>query len=50
MEEYLQDKFDLLLKNKFPSEIWHLIISYLPRITRQSLAKLQGFRDIVDRK
>lgn len=45
--EYKGDKniFDLL-----PNELWAIIISFLPRISRQSLSKIIGFQDLVESK
>ncbi|XP_070492846.1 uncharacterized protein [Chironomus tepperi] len=43
--EYNTDKtiFELL-----PSELWAIVISYLPRISRHSLSKIYGFQDLID--
>ncbi|CRK91915.1 CLUMA_CG005534, isoform A [Clunio marinus] len=41
------DKYDLSLRDRLPAETWCHIISYLPRITRQSLAQLCGFMGLV---
>jgi hypothetical protein len=50
MDSISQDKFDLHLQNKLPAESWSHVISYLPRISRQNLAELEGFREIVERE
>lgn len=39
---------DLELRRRLPNECWSRVISFLPRISRQSLAFLYGFREIVD--
>jgi len=45
--EYNTEKtiFELL-----PSELWAIVISYLPRISRQSLSKIYGFQDLIESK
>lgn len=42
------DKLDILLRDHIPSECWGHIISYLPRLSRQALACLCGFKEFVD--
>lgn len=44
------DKNDLKFLQKLPAEVWSLIVSYLPRISRQSLSCLCGFQEIIDGK
>lgn len=43
--EYNTDKtiFELL-----PSELWAIVISYLPRISRHSLSKIYGFHELIE--
>lgn len=31
-----------------PEDVWLIIISYLPRITRQNFAKLSVFQDLIE--
>jgi hypothetical protein len=42
------DKVDLELLKVLPIECWAHIISFLPRITRKSLAELNGFKELVE--
>lgn len=37
--------FDLL-----PEDVWLIIITYLPRISRQNLAKIKIFQNLVESK
>lgn len=38
------------LKELLPSECWNHVISYLPRLSRQSLAQLCSFRELIEGK
>jgi Galactose oxidase, central domain len=56
LEKLIENRFlatkkmneDLELRRRLPNECWSRVISFLPRISRQSLAFLYGFREIVD--
>ena len=37
-------------RDKLPNECWANIISFLPRLCRQSLAQLHGFKELIDGK
>ncbi|KAG5673904.1 hypothetical protein PVAND_003905 [Polypedilum vanderplanki] len=46
MEFY--NKIDVYILNLLPNELWAIVLSYLPRISRQSLSKLHGFKELID--
>lgn len=42
------DKLDLQLRDLLPRECWEQILTFLPRLSRQSLSHLYGFKEIID--
>lgn len=42
-------KSDLAFFDLLPNELWAIVISFLPRTSRQNFAKLRGFQEIIDK-
>lgn len=42
-------KTDLAFFDLLPNELWAIVISHLPRTSRQNFAKLKGFKELIDK-
>lgn len=42
------NKIDLFILNLLPNEVWAIVFSFLPRVSRLALSKLHGFEELIE--
>jgi hypothetical protein len=42
-------KSDLAFFDLLPNELWAIVISFLPRTSRQNFSKIRGFHELIDK-